>query len=149
MLSIFSCVVFFFFFFCLKSMSSLEKYLLKSFTHLCFFFWYWAMWDTCISWRLIYCSICEYVVLFCGLSFHFVYGLICWETLLSLIRCYLFIFIFITLGCFSVAQSCLTLCDLMDCSTPGFPVLHYYSGRWIQKDIALIYIKECSAYIFL
>ena len=26
--------------------------------------------------------------------------------------------------CFSVAQSCPTLCDPMDCSTPGFPVLH-------------------------
>ena len=25
----------------------------------------------------------------------------------------------------SVAQLCLTLCDPMDCSTPGFPVLHY------------------------
>ena len=25
----------------------------------------------------------------------------------------------------SVAQSCLTLCDPMDCSTPGFPVFHY------------------------
>ena len=25
----------------------------------------------------------------------------------------------------SVAQSCSTLCDPMDCSTPGFPVLHY------------------------
>ena len=24
----------------------------------------------------------------------------------------------------SVAQSCLTLCNPMDCSTPGFPVLH-------------------------
>ena len=24
----------------------------------------------------------------------------------------------------SVVQSCLTLCDPMDCSTPGFPVLH-------------------------
>ena len=24
----------------------------------------------------------------------------------------------------SVAQSCLTLCDPMDCSTPGFPVHH-------------------------
>ena len=24
----------------------------------------------------------------------------------------------------SVAQPCLTLCDSMDCSTPGFPVLH-------------------------
>ena len=25
----------------------------------------------------------------------------------------------------SVAKSCLTLCDSLDCSTPGFPVLHY------------------------
>ena len=25
----------------------------------------------------------------------------------------------------SVAQLCLTLCDPMDCNTPGFPVLHY------------------------
>ena len=29
--------------------------------------------------------------------------------------------------CFSVAQSCPTLCDPMDCSTPGFPVLHHLS----------------------
>ena len=28
-------------------------------------------------------------------------------------------------SCCSVAQSCLPLCDLVDCSTPGFPVLHY------------------------
>jgi len=28
--------------------------------------------------------------------------------------------------CCSVAQSCLTLCDPMDCRTPGFPVLHYF-----------------------
>ena len=28
-------------------------------------------------------------------------------------------------SCCSVAQSCLTLCGPMDCSTPGFPVLHY------------------------
>ena len=27
--------------------------------------------------------------------------------------------------CCSVVQSCLTLCDPMDCSTPGFPVLHH------------------------
>ena len=27
--------------------------------------------------------------------------------------------------CFSVTQSCLTLCNSMDCSTPGFPVLHH------------------------
>ena len=27
--------------------------------------------------------------------------------------------------CCSVAQSCPTLCDPMDCSMPGFPVVHY------------------------
>ena len=27
--------------------------------------------------------------------------------------------------CCSVTQSCLTLCDPMDCSTPSFPVLHH------------------------
>ena len=30
-----------------------------------------------------------------------------------------------TCWCCSVAKSCPTLCDLMDSSTPGFPVLHY------------------------
>ena len=29
--------------------------------------------------------------------------------------------------CCSVAQSCPTLCDPIDCRTPGFPVLHYLS----------------------
>ena len=28
--------------------------------------------------------------------------------------------------CCSVAKSCLTLCHSMDCSTPGFPVLHHF-----------------------
>ena len=34
--------------------------------------------------------------------------------------------VFKMLCCCSVAQSCLTLCNPMDCSTPGFPVLHYF-----------------------
>ena len=29
--------------------------------------------------------------------------------------------------CCSVTKLCLTLCDPMDCSMPGFPVLHYLS----------------------
>ena len=33
--------------------------------------------------------------------------------------------IHINIHCCSVAQSCLTLCDRMDCSMPGFPVLHH------------------------
>ena len=28
-------------------------------------------------------------------------------------------------SCCSVTKSCLTLCDPMDCSTPGFPILHH------------------------
>ena len=28
-------------------------------------------------------------------------------------------------NCCSVAQFCLTLCELLDCSRPGFPVLHH------------------------
>ena len=31
----------------------------------------------------------------------------------------------LNLCCCSVAKSCLTLCDPLDCSTPGFPVLHH------------------------
>ena len=30
--------------------------------------------------------------------------------------------------CCSISQSCLTLCDPMDCSMPGFPVLHHLPG---------------------
>ena len=30
--------------------------------------------------------------------------------------------------CCSVVQLCLILCDPMDCSTPGFPVLHHHPG---------------------
>ena len=41
----------------------------------------------------------------------------------------------------SVAESCLTLCDPMDCSTPGFSVLHYLPElaqthvHWVRKAI--------------
>ena len=34
-------------------------------------------------------------------------------------------FWWLTFCCSSVAQSCPTLCNPMDCSTPGFPVLHH------------------------
>ena len=38
---------------------------------------------------------------------------------------FLALFIAYLFWCCSVAKSCLTLCDPMDCSTPGFTVLHY------------------------
>ena len=39
--------------------------------------------------------------------------------------------------CCSVAQLCLTLCDPMDCSTPGFPVFHHLL-EFVQTHIHLI-----------
>ena len=60
----------------------------------------------------------EYLCSFDCISFsnsHFVPALIC-----------LFIFSFEGVNCCcSVTQSCLTLCDPVDCSTPGFPVPHH------------------------
>ena len=44
-------------------------------------------------------------------------------------------------NCCSVAQLCLTLCDPVDCSTPGFPVFHYLPEfaqihiRWVGDAI--------------
>ena len=38
--------------------------------------------------------------------------------------------------CCSVAQSCLTLCDSMDCSTPGLPVPHHLS-KFAQVHVHL------------
>ena len=41
----------------------------------------------------------------------------------------------------SATQSCLTLCDPMDCSTPGFPILYYLPEfaqthvHWVGADI--------------
>ena len=40
--------------------------------------------------------------------------------------------------CCSVAQSCLTLCDTMDCSTLGFPVFHYLP-EFAQTHVHWVY----------
>ena len=36
--------------------------------------------------------------------------------------------------CCSVIQSCLTLCNTIDCRVPGFPVLHYLLG-FVQTQV--------------
>ena len=36
--------------------------------------------------------------------------------------------------CYSVAQPCLSLCDPMNCSMPGFPVLHYLP-KYVQTHV--------------
>ena len=52
------------------------------------------------------------------------------QMILSLIRSLLFIFAFISVDLgvqfSSVTQSCLTLCNPMDCSMPGLPVHHFF-----------------------
>ena len=69
---------------------------------------------------------------------------------LSLVLECLYIYIYLWWWC-SVAKSYLTLCDPMDCSMPGFPVLHYLLGfalthvHWvgdaIQPSHALLYLS--------
>ena len=45
--------------------------------------------------------------------------------------------------CCSVAQSCLTLCDTMDCSLPGFS-LHGISQARILEWVAISFSRESS-----
>ena len=40
-------------------------------------------------------------------------------------------------ACCSVTQSCLSLCDPVDCSTPGYPVLHYLQ-ELVQTHVHLV-----------
>ena len=61
--------------------------------------------------------------------------------------CFLFLFLsnetlwFFPDCCWSITQSCAILCDTMDCSTPGFPVLHYLLEfaqthvRWVDDAV--------------
>ena len=41
--------------------------------------------------------------------------------------------------CCSVAKLCLTLCNSMNCSTPGFPVLHYFQSllRFVSIELVM------------
>ena len=48
----------------------------------------------------------------------------------------------------SVAQSCSTLCDPMDCSTPGFPV-HYQLPEPTQTRVRLIELVMPSNHLIL
>ena len=51
----------------------------------------------------------------------------------------------------SVAQSCPTLCDPMDCGTPGFPVLHHLPEfvlthvHWVGNTIQLSQTLSCPS----
>ena len=57
--------------------------------------------------------------------------------------------------CCSVYESCPTLCDPMDCNTPGFPVLHYLPEctqihiHWVCDAISNHLILCCSLLLLL
>ena len=50
------------------------------------------------------------------------------------------LFMYIYLFCCSVAKLCLTVCDSMDCSIPGFPVLPYTRSllRFMSVDLVML-----------
>ena len=48
--------------------------------------------------------------------------------------------------CFSVAQLCPTLCNSMDCRTPGFPVLHYLL-EFVQTYVC--WVDDASSHLIL
>ena len=55
--------------------------------------------------------------------------------------------------CCSVAKSCSTLCNPMNCSTPGFPVLHYLpklAQIWVSGHptilLSVILFSSCPQY---
>ena len=50
-------------------------------------------------------------------------------------------------SCCSVTQSCMTLCDPRDCSTPGFPVLHL--PELAQTHVHYILLLLCHPLLLL
>ena len=68
-------------------------------------------------------------------SFFKLTPILCWNSP-SFHLVYLSVF-FKRLCCCSVVQSCPTLCNPRDCSTPGFPVLHYF-----PELLQLMFIKS-------
>ena len=50
--------------------------------------------------------------------------------------------------CCSFALSCLTLCGPVDCSTPGFPVLHHFPefaqthGHWVGDSVSMMPVTQ-------
>ena len=61
---------------------------------------------------------------------------------LLLLKCVLFFFLSLDVGCCcfcSVSQSCPTLCNPMDCSMPGFPVLHHFLEFAQTHELVMAY----------
>ena len=66
-----------------------------------------------------------------------------------------FLFLPVQLCCCSVAKSCPTLCNPMDCSTPGFPVLHYVlefaprHAHWVGEVMPFNHLILCHPFLLL
>ena len=72
---------------------------------------------------------------------------------LSFCHCLMVLGPFKPICCYSVAQLCPTLCNPMDCSRPGFPVLHYQEFaqihvHWVdnvitgnQKQVVVVLVQ--------
>ena len=75
-------------------------------------------------------NFCQYII---WNTFFWSVDLISWNLVILIYRCY-----------YSVTKSCLTLCDPMDCSIPGFPVPHHLPEfaqvhvHWISDAIPTI-----------
>ena len=101
----------------LASCMFLERCLFRSSAHFLIFFLYWASWAICILWKLIFCCfVCKHFLPFWELSFCFVYSFLCWA------KAFNFNWV------------------------PFVYFYFYYSGRWVKKDLAMMYVKECSKF---
>ena len=107
-------------------MSSLEKCLFRSFPTFwlgCLFFWHWVVWAACYfgNESFVSCFICYYFLPFWGLTFHLAYSFPCCAKAFKFNQV-------------SLVYFCFYFC---------------YSRSWVIEDLALIYLIECSAYVFL
>ena len=90
----------------------------------CLFSWYWVVWAAYIFWKLILCQLFHfyYFLPFWGLSFHLAYSF------LWCVKAFRFNQVPLVYFCFYFD----------------------YSRRWLLEGLAfLIYVIECSAYVFL
>ena len=107
------------------SISSSEKCLFRCSVHIwiVLFFWYWDSWAACIFWRLILCQLLclQIFSLILRVVFLSGYGFPCCA------KAFKFHWVPFVYFCF----------------------YFHFSRRWVKRDLAVIYVTDCSAYVFL